>query len=163
MKKNFLKLSALAIVLFYSCSNQPECSSSDAKKTTFELAEELIVTDLAFQEFVKGERFNLLLDIQSESKLMKMKEEIQNEISNKIQMYETDSTVYTKYTNGAIELFEGLNPKLASIRTSEKSEDIKKCFCDAEITLNNGNSIGISYSVQIAEDGEIYVETQINE
>jgi hypothetical protein len=161
MKKHLIKISILSLILFCSCSKQPECSNEEAKKTAIELSQEILLTDLAFKEFVKKERFNLLLDIKTEKYFLNAKNDIQNEIKSKIQNVESDSTIYTKYVDRTIEFFNELSPELNNIRTSNKNEEIKKCFCQAELNFNNGDSIDIEYTVQTTEEGETYVEVEI--
>ena len=51
MKKIILVVLITSFILS-SCSNQPECSSEDAKTTAHELAEELVLTDVAYDEFI---------------------------------------------------------------------------------------------------------------
>lgn len=86
-----------------------------------------------------------------------MKEEIQKEI----RVNEKKSTLYTQHIkNARIKLGE-LNSEIVNIRTSNKDEDLKKCSCEAELKLSNGNSIDLLYTVQLNEKEEKFVELQM--
>lgn len=54
--------------------------------------------------------------------------------------------------------FQELKPTLSNIRTDSSDDKAQKCACAADVILSNGNKIPITYTSQVNDKGNIYVE-----
>lgn len=64
MRKIILATLIGSIFGLSSCSKQPNCSEEIVKTTAYELAEELVLTDVAFEEFVNKYQYGNFFQIQ---------------------------------------------------------------------------------------------------
>ncbi len=176
MKKLILTTLVGCIFILNSCSNQPNCSDSETKEIAFGLTKEIFLTEFAFQSFVEANplhdwargkdmndpdvknMFNKVMDLS-----MTNGQGVRSEIKEAINNTTSELKYYEKHIENAKKQFSSLNPEILNIRISNKEEELKKCTCEAELSLNNGNSVSLLYNVQINEEGETFVELQILE
>lgn len=50
------------------------------------------------------------------------------------------------------------NAELITIRVESNDDALRKSTCKAQVDLNSGSNINISYSAQITSEGDLYVE-----
>lgn len=164
--KNQLILILLSI-LFMSCEKQPNCSDSEVKLTALELAEELIVKELASEDFINQNfrvkpNANIILyadNIGENAFRNELSEGIENEYKNGTE----EKTVYTESIQKAITQYKDLQANLNNVRISSKDDVLRKCSCDATLEFNNGKSFEVFYTVQLNDNEETFVELSINE
>lgn len=148
---------------------QPSCSEEMTKNTVKELFNEIILRDVAFKGFLNDyvypnggyliENIAKMKGISIDNVLEIMKKEIQNEI----RINGKDSTIYTQHIANAQKKIEKLSYNLVNIRIMNKQNELKKCTCEANLQLNNGNTVELLYTVQLNENDETFVELQIIE
>ena len=56
------------------------------------------------------------------------------------------------------EILKTSSPKLANIRTEKMDNELEKSECAAEISLNNGNKLPITYKLTKTSEGKLYAE-----
>ena len=167
MKKNILLKFTCLVVLLSSCSEQPTCSEKKTKATAQEIAEESILTEIAYDEFInvyvyqKGGNLIENLAKINRTSVDNVLETLKKEIRKEIRTYDSDSTIYTKHITTARKKLNELSPEIVNIRLLKKEDELKKCTCEAELKLKNGNTVNLLYSAQLNENNETFVELQI--
>ncbi len=57
-------------------------------------------------------------------------------------------------------VFKEMKPTLANIRTDSTDDKTQKSSCSADVNLSNGNKQPITYTAQVNDKQQIYVEVQ---
>jgi hypothetical protein len=159
MKKLFISLTFASIL--FSCDVQPECASEDVKSLALDIATDLTVIDLAYSTYIKENQYNSYLEFYAEQHgINALVEQIKTEIRSELSA-RNDSSSYNSHIDNAIELLNGLDPVITNVRTASKQPELQKCTCEAQVGLNNENSLDVVYKVQFNEDGDTYIELEL--
>ncbi len=168
-------LIALSFLLLYSCSNQPECNSDEAKELVLDiLSDNSEIETIGSNSY--GHDLNTIRYMQTASTLLSnlgLKE--LGPLIGKKERINANKFLFFKGGAGTIE----------TVRTLNKNEDLKTCECegeimfseeemkktqkafleiDSEIHINSENiSSTISYNLQITDEGLLYVEVDVTD
>lgn len=171
MKKfKYTLLSSVLATIILSCEKpieQPNCSDETVKQTVIELSEEILIKEIATQNFIQynfvtNPNSRLIIyadDVGKDAFMAELEEALEGEIKNT----PTEKTIYSNSIKKAQDRFIELEPKLSNIRIESKEPELRKCTCKANLNLNNDKSLDLYYNVQINESEETFVELNIPE
>ncbi len=169
MRNTFYLFSILNLsILLISCTKQPSCSDEKTIQNVNELVEKLIVTELAYEDFLEEIRFDeqqlRLLNLAAITR-GQSSDDILEEIKEKIRIYivEEDPSDHNieKYVVNAFNEYKDLEPKLINIRVAKIDKELRKCDCQAELKLKDGRKFDINFTSQLDEKDDNYVEVSI--
>lgn len=143
MKKLMFLFAVVAVISICvsSCckSGAPNCADEDVKSLVIQIAED----ELKRQLLVGS---GILMDVP----LNKINYDEMNKVKDQNEKY----AKAIAYVDGRMEKVE---MGLSGIRTEGKDDEIRKCNCSGELSVN-GKSGPVKYTAQYTEDGQIYVE-----
>ena len=144
MKKYFLILISIIIV---SCNSQPTCDKQEAYDLVLQSFKNEVKEQLENSYFYDNYNYSDISSYANDNglDLKTLKEQKVDEIKQKAKEYADEILIKTTFL-------------LENIRTTEISENIKKCNCVADVVVNSEKVETIKYSVQYTTDKKIYVE-----
>ncbi len=167
--KKIILIALLLPLLFASCSNKESCNDRGVKKTALRLFKNEVTAELAYGRYYKkvintpesalvrtlslmaGERLDISrIEADAIHAFRKM---AKGETVKEVKRYQP----YMHYADSIMHLGE---TKLEMIMTTGKTPELKKCTCKARLVFDPKmglRDINVSYDVQKAADGEIYI------
>jgi hypothetical protein len=127
----------LLVPFFLSCNltgNQSNCNDSEAKEMALELLKKKLENE------IREESYSTQPADSSIEASIETGKRVEKEVKNKVAKLGYN------------------NLKLENIITTAKFDTLKKCHCESHIQHETIGRIDFFYSVQLTDDGKIYVE-----
>jgi hypothetical protein len=128
-------------------SGAPRCDQVDVQNQTLKLVTQILSNEFLHQ-YVPNVTYDNAKKIATES--------VQNPDEQVVKK------MMTEYVGKVDEQIGRLKMSLTAIRPITADDKIRLSTCAASVSLSNGNTFNLTYSVQKTTDGQIYVEVQIH-